>query len=83
LLFLATAPSVAASSNATDANDVASASAGIVLIMRIPGLRLLCLFERCRNVVRHIDRHVGDTFSGSITPCCIVDVFGVFELNSH
>lgn len=42
-------------------------SAGIVLIVRIPGLRLLCLFERCRNVVRHIDRHTGDTFSKAIT----------------
>jgi hypothetical protein len=37
------------------------------LIVRIPGLRLLCLFERCRNVVRHIDRHTGDTFSKAIT----------------
>jgi hypothetical protein len=64
---LAIAPSVAASSNAPDANDVTSASAGIILIVRIPGLRLLCLFERCRNVVRHIDRHTGDTFSKAIT----------------
>jgi hypothetical protein len=31
------------------------------------GLRLLCLFQRCRNVVRHVDRHIGDTFSKATT----------------
>jgi hypothetical protein len=28
---------------------------------------LLCLFQRCRNVVRHVDRHIGDTFSEATT----------------